>query len=63
MPNRANLALAKCACLRITEAHDYDLVGHLTNAPESSFAPAAQGANPFPILAAQPARTHGIPVR
>ena len=49
--------------LRITEAHDYDLVGHLTNAPESAFQPAPQSVNPFPILAAQPARPHGIPVR
>jgi ribosomal protein S12 methylthiotransferase len=31
--------------LRVTEAHDYDLVGELVNPPESSFA-----ANPFPIL-------------
>jgi ribosomal protein S12 methylthiotransferase len=49
--------------LRVTGAHDYDLVGHLTSAPEKSVAPVAQSANPFPILAAQPARAHGIPVR
>jgi ribosomal protein S12 methylthiotransferase len=49
--------------LRITEAHDYDLIGHLTNAPESSFQSAAQSVNPFPILATQHTRAHGIPVR
>jgi len=49
--------------MRITEAHDYDLVGHLTNAPESAFHMAARAANPFPILGAQPVRAHGIPVR
>jgi ribosomal protein S12 methylthiotransferase len=49
--------------LHITEAHAYDLVGHLTNAPESAFQAHAQDSNPFPILAAQPARAQGIPVR
>jgi ribosomal protein S12 methylthiotransferase len=49
--------------LRITEAHDYDLVGHLTNLPESAMQAAVRNANPFPILSAQPVRAHGIPVR
>jgi len=50
--------------LRITEAHDYDLIGHLTNLPEREVqATARQAANPFPILSAQPVRAHGIPVR
>jgi ribosomal protein S12 methylthiotransferase len=33
--------------MRITEAHDYDLVGELVDAPERIAAPAA---DPFPIL-------------
>jgi ribosomal protein S12 methylthiotransferase len=49
--------------LRVTEAHDYDLVGHLVNAPESRIQAAARPVNPFPILATQPVRAHGIPVR
>jgi len=49
--------------LHITEVHDYDLVGHLTNAPECAFQAVPQNANPFPILAAQPVRAQGIPVR
>ena len=50
--------------LRITEAHDYDLIGHLTNLPEREVqATARQAANPFPILSAQAVRAHGIPVR
>jgi ribosomal protein S12 methylthiotransferase len=36
--------------LRVTEAHDYDLVGELVDQPENSFTPARQAANPFPIL-------------
>jgi ribosomal protein S12 methylthiotransferase len=40
--------------LRVTEAHDYDLVGELVNPPESSFAPARLAANPFPILPSAP---------
>ena len=48
--------------LRVTEAHDYDLVGTLVDAPERSFAPLAQKLNPFPILSSTP-RTLGIPVR
>ncbi len=35
--------------IRITEAHDYDLVGELVDAPERFFT-ARQAANPFPIL-------------
>lgn len=49
--------------LRITEAHDYDLVGHLTDAPERDVQLALRNANPFPILAAGPTRAYGIPVR
>jgi hypothetical protein len=37
--------------LRVTEAHDYDLVGELVDAPEADYVRAAQAANPFPILA------------
>ncbi len=55
--------------LRITEAHDYDLVGRLTDQPERAFAHAGGAtapANPFPILhvqAPQTARSYAIPVR
>jgi ribosomal protein S12 methylthiotransferase len=38
--------------LRVTEAHDYDLVGELIYAPESSYLPVPGIANPFPILGA-----------
>ena len=48
--------------LRITEAHDYDLVGELIDSPEQSYAPIPQAANPFPILSSHSQRT-GIPVR
>jgi ribosomal protein S12 methylthiotransferase len=40
--------------LRVTEAHDYDLVGELIDAPESSYLPTPGIANPFPILGAPP---------
>jgi hypothetical protein len=36
--------------MRITEAHDYDLVGELVDAPEQLYTPAAQLVGPFPIL-------------
>jgi ribosomal protein S12 methylthiotransferase len=39
--------------LRITEAHDYDLVGELVDAPEQHQAFAAQPASPFPIFTGQ----------
>ncbi len=54
--------------LRVTESHDYDLVGELTDSPEQPFEQLkelAAAANPFPILhaqASQSARTN-IPVR
>jgi ribosomal protein S12 methylthiotransferase len=38
--------------MRITEAHDYDLVGELVDSPERPAAP-RMAANPFPILAAK----------
>lgn len=48
---------------RVTEAHDYDLVGRLTNAPERQISPTAtQGVNPFPILQVQ-SHSGAIPVR
>jgi len=49
--------------LRVTEAHDYDLVGELADAPEQSFVALQQAANPFPILSANSLRATGIPVR
>ncbi len=36
--------------MRITEAHDYDLVGELVDVPELTYVPAVQPANPFQIL-------------
>jgi ribosomal protein S12 methylthiotransferase len=36
--------------LRVTEAHDYDLVGELVDAPESAYVRAEAASNPFPIL-------------
>jgi len=48
--------------LRITEAHDYDLVGELVDAQETNFVERQQVANPFPILPTQTA-PRAIPVR
>ncbi len=45
--------------LRVTEAHDYDLVGELVDSPESRYAP-SQTINPFPILSSHPAQTLSI---
>jgi ribosomal protein S12 methylthiotransferase len=36
--------------LRVSEAHDYDLIGELIDAPERSYGPPLGTANPFPIL-------------
>ncbi len=36
--------------MRVTEAHDYDLVGELVDAPEAGYSRPVQAANPFPIL-------------
>lgn len=53
--------------LRVTAAHDYDLVGALVDSAESSFASHREnGANPFPILQVQPRsapHVGAIPVR
>ncbi len=52
--------------LRVTEAHDYDLVGELIDMPERSFATptGATALNPFPILhAAETPKSAAIPVR
>ncbi len=48
--------------LRVTEAHDYDLVGELIGPPEQFDLRPQAAANPFPILGSSPQRT-GIPVR
>ncbi len=48
--------------VRITEAHDYDLVGELIDAPEQSFSAPLQARNAFPILPSTAARP-SIPVR
>jgi ribosomal protein S12 methylthiotransferase len=53
--------------LRVTEAHDYDLVGELTGLPEPRFSKHSQEAiTPFPILQSQTqraVRTSAIPAR
>jgi hypothetical protein len=49
--------------LRVTQTHDYDVIGELVDAPESGFSATQAAANPFPILQAPPARTSAIPVR
>ena len=36
--------------LRVTDAHDYDLVGELVDAPEHAYIAPAASSNPFPIL-------------
>jgi ribosomal protein S12 methylthiotransferase len=46
--------------LRVTEAHDYDLVGELVDAPESRYN-TTQAAHPFPILNSHPA--HALSIR
>lgn len=43
--------------LRVTEAHDYDLVGELVDGPEAKIA-SQFGANPFPILTSHPAQSY-----
>ena len=45
--------------LRITEAHDYDLVGELIDGPEIQ-ARINPSANPFPILTSHPAQTYSV---
>ena len=49
--------------LRITEAHDYDLVGELIDGPERDVEDRAQASNPFPILHSVSVPAAGIPVR
>jgi ribosomal protein S12 methylthiotransferase len=48
--------------IRITEAHDYDLVGELVDLPEQNFVRPDVPASPFPILPPQISRP-AIPVR
>jgi ribosomal protein S12 methylthiotransferase len=50
------LAKGQIRRIRITEAHDYDLVGQVFGAPETKLP--APPANPFPILNATPRRQH-----
>ena len=45
--------------LRITEAHDYDLIGELVDGPEIQ-AQISPSANPFPILTSHPAQTYSV---
>ncbi|MFL6465748.1 MAG: 30S ribosomal protein S12 methylthiotransferase RimO [Bryobacteraceae bacterium] len=51
--------LGEMRTLRVTEAHDYDLVGELVDLPESRYT-APQVVNPFPILSSHPAQTLSI---
>jgi ribosomal protein S12 methylthiotransferase len=47
--------------LRVTEAHDYDLVGELIDAPENTYVPALPPVNHFPILGApSPQRVNAV---
>ena len=48
---------------RVSEAHDYDLVGELVDARERRNPAAPAAANPFPILHTSHARPSAIPVR
>ena len=50
------LAKGQIRRIRITEAHDYDLVGQVFGAPETNLP--TPPANPFPILNATPRRQH-----
>jgi ribosomal protein S12 methylthiotransferase len=49
--------------IRIGEAHDYDLVGELVDAPESSYLSAAANANPFPILSHASTASSNLAIR
>jgi ribosomal protein S12 methylthiotransferase len=49
--------------LRITEAHDYDLVGELIDGPEKRVQERREASHPFPILHSSSAPASGIPVR
>jgi len=49
--------------LRITAAHDYDLVGELIDAPEQFQSTLREAANPFPILHSRGTQASSIPVR
>ena len=49
--------------LRVTDAHDYDVVGELIDLPERSYSPGAQTANPFPILPVIQTRPSSLPAR
>ncbi len=48
--------------LRVTEAHDYDLVGELVDTPEHSYVSPKRELSPFPILPSVTPRT-ALPAR
>jgi ribosomal protein S12 methylthiotransferase len=50
------LAKGQIRRIRITEAHDYDLIGEVFGAPETNLP--RPNANPFPILNSAPKRQH-----
>ena len=49
--------------LRVSEAHDYDLVGELVDPPEQTFTSRQQANNPFPILQSTPGQSLSMPIR
>ncbi len=49
--------------IRVTEAHDYDLVGELVDAPENSYVSAQAISNPFPILGANISKPTAAAIR
>lgn len=52
------LAKGQIRRIRITEAHDYDLIGEVFGAPETNLPRLIE--NPFPILSAAPKRQHQL---
>lgn len=62
-PGESPLRPGQFRRMRITAAHDYDLVGDLTDEASDEPAPAFAGANSFPILNAAPRHPAGLPHR
>jgi ribosomal protein S12 methylthiotransferase len=49
--------------IRITEAHDYDVIGELVDAREAAYTRRPIAANPFPILSSTAAYRSSLPAR
>ncbi len=63
-PGEGPLRAGQMRRLRVTEAHDYDLVGELVDeAPAEAFPAAAVPANPFVVLNSIPTRPSALPHR